>query len=395
MELRAHFPVPEELRSGSGVSSEEQSSVTASGSTVPGTSSDTDLSTSQPAEDQSKENVADAGVEESVPRMADPMADAEAHDGQVLSEASITHSHMDTTFVEDSHDPLHIFVESLSSPQRDPDQSDPYSFSDEERSVTSDLVIALEAVHIGSTPAAQGSCSPMDMASPSAGAPDEHITESADNVETSPVTETVSEVTAEAANTGVDSVKEHNSGTRAETEDEGEKGDTAGGPAPSRFFSMLEAKFQRSVEDDGLTPDEREKMLAVTLRAVLGKRTTEREAAKDQMVPLDFMRWKIPRNRRPVDMTRFRTKIKLLTGAERGNYELKVGYKLNSEQKVSWEAVRADVLSNKECERDPFTAHSVDWEAVRHADVAEVADVIKERGMHYVLGGRIKVDESL
>ena len=69
---------------------------------------------------------------------------------------------MDTTFVEDSHDPLHIFVESLSSPQRQPDQSDPYSFSDEEQS---DLVIALEAVHIGSTPAAQGSCSPMDMAS--------------------------------------------------------------------------------------------------------------------------------------------------------------------------------------------------------------------------------------
>jgi hypothetical protein len=33
----------------------------------------------------------------------------------------------------------------------------------------------------------------------------------------------------------------------------------------------------------------------------------------------------------------------------------------------------------------------VDWEAVHHADVEVVAGVIKERGLNWILAGRIKV----
>ncbi|KAG0612102.1 hypothetical protein M758_6G001700 [Ceratodon purpureus] len=409
MELRAHFPVREASRSGSSPSSEEQFSVSVSGCPV-GTSLNTDFSTSQTAEDQSdsvgvsKENVVDAGID-NLQESVSPLPDAEILDGQVVSEASITHSPVDITFVEKSHDPPNIIVEPLSSDEAQrglhhSDQPDPYSFSDEERSVNSDLVIAFKAVHIGSTSVTQAIYSAMDMASPSAGLPDERITENVDNA-TTPVTETISEVTPEVANTvqyGGDSSDGHHSGTQADTEDRGENGnqsDMARGPAqagkaPSRSSSVLEAKFQCFLNDGLLTPDDREKTLAAALRRILGKRIIERETAEGQLMPLDIVKWKTPRNRRPVNVTRFKTKIKFLTGADRGNYELKVSYRLNSEQKVTWEAVRADVLSNKECQRDPFTADSVDWEAVRRADVSEVANVIKERGMHYMLGGRIK-----
>ncbi|KAG0575771.1 hypothetical protein KC19_5G029900 [Ceratodon purpureus] len=40
--------------------------------------------------------------------------------------------------------------------------------------------------------------------------------------------------------------------------------------------------------------------------------------------------------------------------------------------------------------RTEETEDGVDWEAVRRADVAEVADVIKERGLNWILAGRIK-----
>lgn len=40
--------------------------------------------------------------------------------------------------------------------------------------------------------------------------------------------------------------------------------------------------------------------------------------------------------------------------------------------------------------RTEQTEDGVDWEAVRRADVAEVADVIKERGLNWILAGRIK-----
>lgn len=41
--------------------------------------------------------------------------------------------------------------------------------------------------------------------------------------------------------------------------------------------------------------------------------------------------------------------------------------------------------------RTELTEDGVDWEAVRSANVQEVADVIKERGLNWILAGRIKV----
>ena len=102
-------------------------------------------------------------------------------------------------------------------------------------------------------------------------------------------------------------------------------------------------------------------------------------------MPLKLYKLKMPRNHRYVDINRFKMNLKLLSGGERANYELKVHYKLNSEQQVTWEALRVDVLSNKEFGRDPFIADSVHWEAVRRANVAVLANVFKEWGMNNIL----------
>ncbi|CAL5383639.1 unnamed protein product [Camellia sinensis] len=44
----------------------------------------------------------------------------------------------------------------------------------------------------------------------------------------------------------------------------------------------------------------------------------------------------------------------------------------------------------KRRERTAKTMDSLDWEAIRLADIKEVTDTIKERGMNNVLAGRIK-----
>ncbi|XP_048141992.1 transcriptional activator DEMETER isoform X2 [Rhodamnia argentea] len=56
-----------------------------------------------------------------------------------------------------------------------------------------------------------------------------------------------------------------------------------------------------------------------------------------------------------------------------------------------WDSLRRRAESNgRKRVRTPNTMDSVDWEAVRCADVNEIADAIKERGMNNVLAGRIK-----
>ncbi|KAI6697914.1 hypothetical protein NL676_018033 [Syzygium grande] len=56
-----------------------------------------------------------------------------------------------------------------------------------------------------------------------------------------------------------------------------------------------------------------------------------------------------------------------------------------------WDSLRRQAESNgRKSVRTPNTMDSVDWEAVRCADVNEIADAIKERGMNNVLAGRIK-----
>ncbi|KAF5737483.1 protein ROS1 [Tripterygium wilfordii] len=58
---------------------------------------------------------------------------------------------------------------------------------------------------------------------------------------------------------------------------------------------------------------------------------------------------------------------------------------------VKWEDLRKLAeASGKKRERTADTMDSVDWEAVRHADVSEIAQTIKERGMNNMLAERIK-----
>ncbi|KAL3532045.1 hypothetical protein ACH5RR_005566 [Cinchona calisaya] len=58
---------------------------------------------------------------------------------------------------------------------------------------------------------------------------------------------------------------------------------------------------------------------------------------------------------------------------------------------VDWDKLRKQVDSDgKQRERTPDTMDSVDWEAVRCADVEEIAQTIKERGMNNMLAERIK-----
>ncbi|WOH00832.1 hypothetical protein DCAR_0520207 [Daucus carota subsp. sativus] len=57
---------------------------------------------------------------------------------------------------------------------------------------------------------------------------------------------------------------------------------------------------------------------------------------------------------------------------------------------VKWDSLRKQAQVNGERVRTPDTSDSVDWEAVRRADVEEVAHTIRERGMNNMLAERIK-----
>lgn len=57
-----------------------------------------------------------------------------------------------------------------------------------------------------------------------------------------------------------------------------------------------------------------------------------------------------------------------------------------------WDELRKQALKDHaNQERSWDTTDSLDYEAVRRADVKEVADAIKERGQHNILALRIKV----
>lgn len=58
---------------------------------------------------------------------------------------------------------------------------------------------------------------------------------------------------------------------------------------------------------------------------------------------------------------------------------------------INWDSLRKQAQANGERVRTADTFDSVDWEAVRLADVEEVAETIRERGMNNMLAERIKV----
>ncbi|KAJ9555007.1 hypothetical protein OSB04_009621 [Centaurea solstitialis] len=80
----------------------------------------------------------------------------------------------------------------------------------------------------------------------------------------------------------------------------------------------------------------------------------------------------------------------IVKGTDEGSSKAKKQKSGKEKQKVEWDGLRlqAEVLQKRE--RTPGTSDSLDYEAVRTADVNEVADAIKERGMNNVLAARIK-----
>ncbi|CAH1452113.1 unnamed protein product [Lactuca virosa] len=58
--------------------------------------------------------------------------------------------------------------------------------------------------------------------------------------------------------------------------------------------------------------------------------------------------------------------------------------------KVEWDKLRLQAEVKEKKERTPYTMDSLDYEALMNADVSDIADAIKERGMNNVLATRIK-----
>ena len=84
-----------------------------------------------------------------------------------------------------------------------------------------------------------------------------------------------------------------------------------------------------------------------------------------------------------------------LTSPERARQEEK---QVTARKAFDWEHRREEFKPrgpgeepNAAPPRTELTEDGVDWEAVRHANVEEVANVIKERGLNWILAGRIKV----
>ncbi|KAJ7539721.1 hypothetical protein O6H91_11G106600 [Diphasiastrum complanatum] len=85
-----------------------------------------------------------------------------------------------------------------------------------------------------------------------------------------------------------------------------------------------------------------------------------------------------------------------LSGIERAKLEQSQG---GSKKIFDWESLRqkcetvenhGDDSTQESIENDASVQDGIDWEAIRLADVKDVADVIKERGMNNILAGRIK-----
>ncbi|KAF5953974.1 hypothetical protein HYC85_006830 [Camellia sinensis] len=83
---------------------------------------------------------------------------------------------------------------------------------------------------------------------------------------------------------------------------------------------------------------------------------------------------------------------KAINGTSLDSSNVKRGRTAKQKQEpVDWDSLRLQAQAKgKRRERTAKTMDSLDWEAIRLADVKEVADTIKERGMNNVLAGRIK-----
>ncbi|XP_024985327.1 protein ROS1-like isoform X1 [Cynara cardunculus var. scolymus] len=80
----------------------------------------------------------------------------------------------------------------------------------------------------------------------------------------------------------------------------------------------------------------------------------------------------------------------IVNGMDEGSSKVKRQKSGKVKQKIEWDNLRLHAEVTEKRERTPNTSDSLDYEAVRTADVNEVADTIKERGMNNVLAARIK-----
>lgn len=77
---------------------------------------------------------------------------------------------------------------------------------------------------------------------------------------------------------------------------------------------------------------------------------------------------------------------------EKGSYITKSGkIRKGRKIKVDWDNLRKDAEAHRKRERTRNNMDSLDYEAVRRANVNEISDTIKDRGMNNMLAERIKV----
>lgn len=80
------------------------------------------------------------------------------------------------------------------------------------------------------------------------------------------------------------------------------------------------------------------------------------------------------------------------TKSARGSTIVKKGKNGKTKKiKVDWDSLRKSAQVKRKREKTLNTMDSLDYEAVRHADVNDISDTIKDRGMNNMLAERIKV----
>lgn len=86
-------------------------------------------------------------------------------------------------------------------------------------------------------------------------------------------------------------------------------------------------------------------------------------------------------------------KERVETGGSIPNPEIR-RFKRREKDDRDWDRLRREAEACGRKKRPDNTRDSLDWEAIRCADVHEIADTIKERGMNHTLAQRIQVKEK-
>ncbi|KAK1429411.1 hypothetical protein QVD17_11620 [Tagetes erecta] len=80
----------------------------------------------------------------------------------------------------------------------------------------------------------------------------------------------------------------------------------------------------------------------------------------------------------------------IINGVDKGSSKVKKEKTEKTQDKADWDKLRLEAELEQKRERTPDSLDSMDYEAIKAADVNDVADAIKERGMNNRLAARIK-----